>query len=201
MELRNRLDRITPLNGRYSDMKSARTLMVVALFVVPLLAASPCRAQIETKTTDKSTAPSPETDTQKKNLQVYVDLLRKDVRQQKAEIMGAIMVLSPDDAAKFWPIYSEYDVELTKLNGQRVENIKEYARTYNAMTDEKADELIRKSLAYQKQRAELLAKTYDRVKQAVGAITAARFAQVEHQLLLIIDLQIVSSLPVVEQGS
>jgi len=69
------------------------------------------------------------------------------------------------------------------------------------MTDEKADELIRKSLAYQKQRAELLATTYDRVKQAVGAITAARFAQVEHQLLLIIDLQIVSSLPVVEQGS
>ncbi len=182
-------------------MKSARTLMVVALFVVPLLAASPCRAQIETKTTDKSTAKSPETDTQKKNLQVYVDLLRKDVRQQKAEIMGAIMVLSADDAAKFWPIYSEYDVELTKLNDQRVENIKEYARTYNAMTDERADELIRKSLAYQKQRAELLAKTYDRVKQAVGAITAARFAQVEHQLLLIIDLQIVSSLPVVEQGS
>jgi len=96
---------------------------------------------------------------------------------------------------------ANYDVELTKLNDQRVENIKEYARTYNAMTDEKADELIRKSLAYQKQRAELLAKTYDRVKQAVGAITAARFAQVEHQLLLIIDLQIVSSLPVVEQGS
>jgi hypothetical protein len=182
-------------------MKSAGTLMIVALFVVPLLAASPCRAQIETKTTDKSTAESPETDTQKKNLQVYVDLLRKDVRQQKAEIMGAIMVLSADDAAKFWPIYSEYDVELTKLNDQRVENIKEYARTYNAMTDEKADELIRKSLTYQKQRAELLAKTYDRVKQAVGAITAARFAQVEHQLLLIIDLQIVSSLPVVEQGS
>jgi hypothetical protein len=182
-------------------MKSARTLMVVALFVVPLLAVSPCQAQIEAKTNDKSTAESPATDAQKKNLQVYVDLLRKDVRQQKAEIMGAIMVLSADDAAKFWPIYSEYDVELTKLNDQRVENIKEYARTYNAMTDEKADELIRKSLAYQKQRAELLAKTYDRVKQAVGAITAARFAQVEHQLLLIIDLQIVSSLPIVEQGS
>ena len=195
------LDRITPVNERYGDMKSPRTLMVVALFVAPLLAASPCRAQIETISTDKSTAKSPETDTQKKNLQVYVDLLRKDVRQQKAEIMGAVMVLSADDAAKFWPIYSEYDVELTKLNDQRVENIKEYARTYNAMTDEKADELIRKSLAYQKQRAELLATTYDRVKQAVGAITAARFAQVEHQLLLIIDLQIVSSLPVVEQGS
>jgi hypothetical protein len=44
-----------------------------------------------------------------------------------------------------------------------------------------------------------LAKTYDRIKQAIGAITAARFAQVENQLLLIIDLQIASSLPVVGQ--
>ena len=132
-------------------------------------------------------------------MQVYLDLLRKDVRQEKAEIMGAVMVLSADDATKFWPIYSDYDAELTKLNDQRVENIKEYARVYNQMTDEKADELIQKSLAYQKQRAELLAKTYDRVKQAIGAITAARFAQVEHQLLLIIDLQIASSLPVVGQ--
>jgi hypothetical protein len=191
---------ITAVTERCGDMKSTKTL-IVALIAVPLLAASPCRAQTETKTTDKSTAASPETDAQKKNLQAYVDLLRKNVRQEKAEIMGAVMVLSADDAAKFWPIYSEYDVELTKLNDQRVENIKEYARTYNEMSDEKADELIRKSLAYQKQRAELLARTYDRVKQAVGAITAARFAQVEHQLLLIIDLQIASSLPVVEQGS
>jgi hypothetical protein len=69
------------------------------------------------------------------------------------------------------------------------------------MTDQKADELIQRSLTYQKQRAELFAKTYERVKQSVGAITAARFAQVENQLLMIIDLQIASSLPVVGEGS
>jgi hypothetical protein len=124
--------------------------------------------------------------------------MRADVRQQKAEIMGAVMLLSAPDATKFWPIYSEYDTELTKLNDQRVANIKEYARTYEQMTDEKADELIQNALAYQKQRSELLAKTYDRVKQSLGAITAARFVQIEHQLLLIIDLQVDSSLPVVK---
>jgi hypothetical protein len=37
------------------------------------------------------------------------------------------------------------------------------------------------------------------VKAALGGITAARFLQVEHQLLLIIDLKIASSLPVVGQ--
>jgi hypothetical protein len=182
-------------------MKFLNHVWLVILLVLAVLAASPCRAQTKTQAIEKKAAASPEADAQKKNLQAYVDLLRRDVRQQKAEIMGAVMVLGAVDAAKFWPIYSEYDAELTRLNDQRVENIKEYARSYNQMTDEKADELVQKSLAYQKQRAELLAKTYDRVKQAVGAVTAARFAQVEHQLLLIIDLQIASSLPVVGQGS
>jgi hypothetical protein len=182
-------------------MKSLNRAWLAMLVILPTLAVSPCRAQTKAQTAQKNTAASPEADAQKKNLQVYVDLLRKDIRQQKAEIMGAVMLLSAEDATKFWPIYNEYDAELTKLNDQRVENIKEYAGTYNQMTDEKADELIQKSLAYQKQRAELLAKTYDRVKGAIGAITAARFAQIEHQLLLIIDLQIASSLPVVGQGS
>jgi hypothetical protein len=38
------------------------------------------------------------------------------------------------------------------------------------------------------------------MKQSLGAITAARFLQVEHQLLLIIDLQIASSLPIVGEN-
>lgn len=135
------------------------------------------------------------------NLQEYIELLRKDVRQQKSQIMGAVMALSTDDAAKFWPIYSDYDQQLTKLNNKRVENIKEYARSYDQMNDEKADELIKNALAYQKERNELLARTYEQVKQTLGAVTAARFVQVEHQLLLIIDLQIISSLPIVSQAS
>jgi len=148
-------------------------------------------------------APSTATtqDAKELNLQEYINLLRADVRQQKAQIMGAVMVLSTDDAAKFWPIYSEYDAELTKLNNKRVENIQEYARTYDQMTDAKADELIKSALAYQKERNELLTKTYERVKQSLGAVTAARFVQVEHQLLLILDLQIISSLPVISQAS
>ena len=80
-------------------------------------------------------------------------------------------------------------------------NFKEYVQNYNQMTDEKADELIQKSMEFRKQRAELLANTYGKVKQALGAGTASRFAQIEDQLLLLIDLQIASSLPIIGQGS
>ena len=182
-------------------MRFLNRVSLVVAFLLSMLPASNCLAQAKTQTTDKSVPASSTANAQDLNVQAYIDLLRTNVRQQKAEIMGAVMVLSADDAAKFWPIYNEYDAELTKLNNQRVENIKEYARNYTQMTDEKADELIQRSLAFQKQRSELFAKTYDRVKQAVSGITAARFAQVENQLLLLIDLQITSSLPIVGEGS
>jgi hypothetical protein len=182
-------------------MNCVKHALLATAFVLAMFVAPSGRAQTNTAKTESKTVASPEAETQKKNTQAYINLLRSDVRQQKAEIMGAVMLLSAQDAAKFWPIYSDYDAQLTKLNDQRVENIKEYANAYEQMTDGKADELIQKSMAYQKQRAELLAQTYARVKQALGAVTAARFAMIEHQLLLIIDLQIASSLPVVGQGS
>jgi len=48
------------------------------------------------KKTGKSASTSPAESNQKKNIQAYVELLRSDVRQQKAEIMGSVMeLLSP----------------------------------------------------------------------------------------------------------
>ena len=56
------------------------------------------------------------TDTQKTNVKEYIELLGSDVQQEKAQIMGAVLALNKEEAEKFWPIYDEYEVELTKLN-------------------------------------------------------------------------------------
>ena len=143
----------------------------------------------------KSAGTSPLKDPQQTNIQEYIELLRSNVRQEKAQVLGAVMQLSASDAAKFWPIYNEYDSELTRLNRMRSDNIQEYARSYDEMSDGKANELIMKSIGYQKQRLELLTKYYEKVRDAIGGINAARFVQIEHQLLLLIDLQIASNLP------
>jgi hypothetical protein len=174
--------------------------IAVWLPLLVLVATGPAAlAQVTPKSsaTKSQSAQSSATPTQKKNMQEYIELMRSNVRDQKAEIMGSVMQLNAADAAKFWPIYSEYDAELAKVNDLRVANIKDYAANYTQMTDEKADELIQNAVNYRKQRAELLAKYYGQVKGALGAVTAARFAQIEDQLLLIIDLQIASSLPIV----
>jgi hypothetical protein len=142
-------------------------------------------------------ASSASADTSKQNLSEEVKMLRKDVRAEKSKIMGQAMGLDAEQAKKFWPIYKEYDRELTKLNDVRLGNITAYAQNYNNMTDNKADEIVNGAVAYQKKRIDLLANTYDKVRAALGAPLAARFAQVESTLLNIIDLQIQSNLPLI----
>jgi len=171
-------------------------ICVLMLAVTALDQSLTAQTKTETQKVPAKTTAKPQTP-EELNIQEYIKLLREDVNAEKAELMGSVMQLDAEDAAKFWPIYRDYNAELSKVNDLRVANILEYARGYSQMTDQKADELIKNSMAYQKQRAELLAKYYELMKQQLGAITAVRFAQVENQLLLLIDLKITSSLPVV----
>jgi uncharacterized protein YnzC (UPF0291/DUF896 family) len=182
-------------------MKKRVAIWVALCMLIASYPVARAQDKAEPQETKGQPTQPPAADAQEKNIQEYIELMRANVRDQKAEIMGAIMQLPIDEAAKFWPIYSEYDAELTKVNDLRVQNIQDYAQSYTQMTDDKADELIQKALDYQKLRSELLAKYYGRMKQSLGSITAARFIQVEHQLLLIIDLQIASSLPIVGEPS
>jgi hypothetical protein len=135
------------------------------------------------------------TDTQRNNVLEYIDLLRTDVQGQKAEIMGALMGLGVGQSAKFWPIYGQYDAELTRLNTLRASNIQDYTRNYYQLTDPKADKLAQNSLDYRRQRSDILARCYGRMKDSLGAVEAMRFLQIEGQLLAIIDLQTASALP------
>jgi hypothetical protein len=76
--------------------------------------------------------------------------------------------------------------------------IKDYAANYGKVTDPIADRLARGVLDLEGQRHALKLKYYDRFKSAVSPVTAARFLQVENQILLLLDLQIAASLPIVQ---
>ena len=150
------------------------------------------------QTSKPQAQPSAEQETKMLNLSAYAELLRSDVRTQKVAIITEVMGFTEAEDAAFWPIYREYDAEMSKLGDERVAMIADYAKSYEHMTDDIADKLATKALDLEARRQAVKAKYYDRVKKALSAKTAARWLQVEHQLLLIIDLQIASSLPIVQ---
>jgi hypothetical protein len=131
------------------------------------------------------------------NLTAYAELLRSDVRAQKVAIITEVMHFTETEDAAFWPIYREYDLEMARLGDERVAMIAEYASHYSKLTDATAEKLASKALDLEARRQALKAKYFDRLKTALSPRTALRILQVEHQLLLLIDLQISSALPIV----
>jgi hypothetical protein len=137
-------------------------------------------------------------ETKDTNLRAYVELLRSDVRAQKVAFITELMEFTDAEDKAFWPIYREYDVELSTINDERVSGIEEYARSYDNVSDALADKLATKALQLESRRTALKEKYYTRLKSALSPKTAARFLQVENQLLMIIDLQISAALPIVK---
>lgn len=145
------------------------------------------------------TAKPPSLDeTREANLRAYAELIRTDVRAQAVAIITEVMQFSEDEDAKFWPVYREFERDLAKINDDRLALIKEYAASYDKMSDAVADKLAHGALDLESQRHALKVKYYDRLKSVLTPTTAARFLQVENQLLLLLDLQIAASLPIVQ---
>jgi hypothetical protein len=130
------------------------------------------------------------------NLSAYAELLRSDVRGSKVAIITEVMGFTDVEDRAFWPIYRDYDREMSELADERVTMIRDYAANFSTLTDERAATLAAKALDLETRRNAAKAKCYERVKDALSPRTALRFLHVEHQLQLLIDLQIAAALPV-----
>jgi hypothetical protein len=162
-----------------------------------VLAAAVHAAAAQTATSATSATPQQQEQQAKTlNLSAYAELLRSDVRAQKIAILTEVMGFTEAEDAAFWPIYREYDAEMAKLGDERVALIAEYAKHYDEMTEAVADSLATKALDLQQRRQAVEAKYYERVKAALKPRQALRYLQVEHQLLLLIDLQVSAGLPI-----
>src|SRR4051794_29906245 len=176
----------------------------LALVVCAQLAAAQTPKLAAASQTAKPAAPASSSqanalaDTRERNLRAYVDLLRSDLRSQAVAIIAEVMNFSEQEDAKFWPVYREFEAELQKINDERLAGIEEYSKTYDKLTEATADRLAKMSLDLEARRNATKAKYYEKLKTVVSAKTAARFLQVENQILLLLDLQIASSLPIAE---
>jgi len=161
--------------------RTAATLALLTLGTAAAYAQNPAAAGNQTKAL---------------NLSAYAELLRSDVRMQKVAILTEVMGFTEAEDAAFWPIYREYDFEMTKLGDERFALIADYAKSYSSLTDATADRLAGTALDLEARRQAVKKTCYERVKAALSPRTAMRFLQVEQQLLLLIDLQVAASLPI-----
>jgi hypothetical protein len=139
-------------------------------------------------------------ESKERNTQAYIQLLRSDLKASKRTLIKESMQLTESQAAAFWPLYNQYDVEQTRLGDQKLALIQDYAKNFMNMTDAKADQLASRALELDDQRQALRKKYYDLFKKALPTVLVVRFFQLENQIELVADLQIAANLPIIEEA-
>ena len=128
----------------------------------------------------------------------FIELMRADLRADKVAILTESMVFSEAEADVFWPVYREYELELSKLGDRRLKLLKQYASTYESLSNEDAKRLANAWFQLQEDHLKLKKKYFGRVEKALSTTIAARFLQVEHQIQLLAELGLASETPLVK---
>jgi len=127
-----------------------------------------------------------------------VDLLRKDIRSQKKQIIAENMQLSDAEAEKFWPVYDQYAAELSKIYDVKIALLKDYADSYNTMTGDQAENYIRKRGQVEQSIMALRLRYIPAFRKVLSGRETALFYQLDWRLGLAIDVQLIQ-VPLINQ--
>ena len=174
-------------------MRMNVNLLVYAAVVFTVLIASPRVAHTQDATSQSIAQPPADSSTDQ-----YIELLRKDVRSLKKQIVAANLDLTDDEAVKFWPIYDQYTADLGKINDTKVALIKDYARNYTTMTNEQAEAYVKGRAAVDQSVNRLRLKYFPIFHRVLSGKTTATFFQIEWRTSLMIDLQLASQMPLIQ---
>ena len=127
-----------------------------------------------------------------------LDLLRKDLRSQRKQLIASNLKLTDEEATKFWPVYDQYVSELITINDRKFALIQEYADNWGKLTNEQSLSFIRRWLDADIEIAQLRQKYVPIVSKVLDGRKSATFFQLDRRIAMMIELQVSSQMPLVQ---
>ncbi|HSE66560.1 MAG TPA: hypothetical protein VLB12_06220 [Gemmatimonadales bacterium] len=127
-----------------------------------------------------------------------IELSRAQIQAERQAIVNRAMELTDSESTKFWPLYREFRTKMAEVTDRQVAVIKEYAATYNSMTDDQADKLMSNYMDFQKDKLNLEKDYMKKFKKILPTRKVARYFQLEHKLDAVIDYDLARSIPLLQ---
>lgn len=130
-----------------------------------------------------------------------IERMRAELRADKKKVTADTLQLTEAEAAKFWPVYDKYIAELTVINTQKYDLIKEYTEKFGTYTDAQATDFIKRWLDVDVQASKLRAKYVPIVGKVLPGVKTATFFQIDRRLAMLINLGLAAELPILQLQS
>jgi hypothetical protein len=127
-----------------------------------------------------------------------IQLMRQDIRSERKKVVAANLPLTETEAVKFWPVYDRYISETIKVNDVRFALLKDYAKNYDAATEQQADNFIKRWLAFDQDNTQLRLKYIPEFEKVISHKKTAMFFQIDRRVSMLIELQLAAQVPLVK---
>lgn len=127
-----------------------------------------------------------------------INLLRKDLRSKRKQLIAANLELTDTEAAKFWPVYDQYMTELIALNDKKFAVIQDYADNWGKLTNEQSLTFIQQWTDMDIAAMQLRQKYVPIVSKVLDGKKTATFMQLDRRITMMIELQVASQMPLVQ---
>jgi hypothetical protein len=171
-------------------MKTLPTLLLLlggsALAQTP--ASTPATAQPPASSADAQPKSPPLTREQ-------IESIRTELRAGKSDLIAKNVALSSDEAAKFWPLYKQYEAAGKALNDKRFDLLMQYLDAGDKVDPALTTNLVKTSLKRDVDVAKLRMDWAPKFAKVLPKAKVARFLQVDRALSLIADAKLASMMP------
>lgn len=125
------------------------------------------------------------------------DLVQAAFGMEKKAVVASFV--KPSDVQKdaFWSLYDEYEMARKENGKNRIALLERYAKEYNTLTDEQAEEWTAQVIKLSAKTDKLIASYYKKIKKVTSPIVATQFYQIENYFLVGIRMQILDNIPFV----
>src|SRR6202008_5027533 len=100
----------------------------------------------------------------------------------KKELIAANLTLTNSESTRLWQIYEQYSVEMSRINSRKTAILKEYSREYDTLSDDQADDLIRRWLETDIEQAKLRQQFAAIFRRFLPGKKAATFLHLERRI-------------------
>ena len=119
-----------------------------------------------------------------------IQLLRKNLRSQKKQIIAANLDLTDTEAEKFWPVYDRYAADVAKVYDTKVALFQEYLENSDTMSGDQAESYLRRRAAVEQDLMQVRLNHLPEFRKVLTGRETALFYQIDWRLDLMINLQL-----------
>jgi hypothetical protein len=127
-----------------------------------------------------------------------IERIRLDIRFREKQILAANMKLTATEAEKFWPVYDQYVSELDQIDDARYALMKQDIQKGGLLSDVDAEYSVKQWAEVDQSLAQLRMKYIPYFRQVLPSKKTALFCQLERHVEMMVDVQLESSLPIIQ---